>query len=108
MVGATFDEILQHALGDEAERVRCAEAAEYERFQTRFATSAYSPRPSAPALPPCFRTLGLDAGASIDDVRKAFRRLAFAAHPDRGGPPEPFINLETAYRAALRVVAHAA
>lgn len=33
-----------------------------------------------------FRTLGLDPGASWDDVKSAFRRLALACHPDVAGP----------------------
>lgn len=33
-----------------------------------------------------FRALGLDPGASWDDVKSAFRRLALVCHPDVAGP----------------------
>jgi curved DNA-binding protein CbpA len=32
-----------------------------------------------------YRTLGLSPGASLDEIRRAYRRLAKANHPDSAG-----------------------
>ncbi len=46
--------------------------------------------------------LGLDAAATAAEVRRAFRRLALAQHPDRqGGSHAAFVALGSAYREAL-------
>lgn len=41
-------------------------------------------RPHHPGLA-ALRALGLDVGATADDVRAAFRRKAHEEHPDKGG-----------------------
>lgn len=51
-----------------------------------------------------FRVLGLPADASVAEIRVARRRLAVAAHPDRGGSEEAMKALNVAFEAA---VAHA-
>ena len=35
--------------------------------------------------------------ASQDEIRKAFRKLALKEHPDKGGDPEKFKDISTAY-----------
>ena len=47
-----------------------------------------------------FDELGLDAGASADEVRSAYRSLAKEAHPDRGGTEAEFKQLQDAYTTA--------
>jgi hypothetical protein len=42
--------------------------------------------------------LGLPEGASIASIKRAYRRLAKAHHPDLGGDVEAFHRLERAYR----------
>jgi len=42
--------------------------------------------------------LGLDPGADVDAVKRAFRTLAHDLHPDRGGDPRAFQDLHVAYR----------
>jgi len=42
--------------------------------------------------------LGIDAGADLDAVKRAFRTLAHDLHPDRGGDPRAFSDLHVAYR----------
>ncbi len=47
------------------------------------------------------RLLGLEAGASREAIKRAYRRLAKAHHPDLGGDPEAFHRLDAAYRLLL-------
>ena len=51
--------------------------------------------------PACMQRLGLLPPYSIDDVKKAYRNLAKAAHPDGGGNPEAFAALHQDYERAL-------
>jgi hypothetical protein len=66
-----------------------------------------APRPASateerarPADP--FAVLGVDASASLDDVKAAFRKRALEHHPDQGGSPESFMRIKRAYDAILR------
>lgn len=45
--------------------------------------------------------LGLRIPCTVDDVKAAYRRLAFDSHPDRGGDAAVFRSVDRAYRAAL-------
>ncbi len=47
-----------------------------------------------------FETLGLEAGASEDAVRDAYRSQVKQAHPDRGGSEAEFKQLQDAYTTA--------
>jgi hypothetical protein len=49
-----------------------------------------------------FRQLGIRPPASVEDIKAAYRRKAFQAHPDRGGDPVEFQEVEAAYRLLLR------
>ncbi|MEM1336028.1 MAG: J domain-containing protein, partial [Actinomycetota bacterium] len=51
-----------------------------------------------------FRTLGLPADASADDVRRVRRELAKRAHPDVGGVAEEMRIINDAAAAALRSI----
>ena len=44
-----------------------------------------------------YDVLGLTHGASIDEVKKAYRKLAMIHHPDKGGNPEDFKKITQAY-----------
>lgn len=54
-----------------------------------------------------FRRLGLAAGATADDVRRARRELAKQAHPDVGGDAAEMRSINDAAAAALRTLADA-
>lgn len=56
--------------------------------RTREATQ---PPPSAWSL------LGLPAGASLEDVKRAYRKRALETHPDRGGDEAAFRAVQRAY-----------
>jgi hypothetical protein len=45
--------------------------------------------------------LGLEPGASREAIKRAYRRLAKAHHPDLGGDPAAFHRLDAAYRLLL-------
>lgn len=44
-----------------------------------------------------YNVLGVPSNASKDDVRKAYRKLAMKYHPDKGGDPERFQEIQSAY-----------
>lgn len=45
-----------------------------------------------------YETLGLNKGASTDEIKKAYRSMAMKYHPDRGGDEQRFKEIEEAYR----------
>ena len=69
-----------------------------EFYPTRAAAQGDAPDVAEAA----FRTLGLRAPATIDEIKAAYRLHARTAHPDRGGDPDEFRIIEAAYRRLLR------
>jgi hypothetical protein len=59
--------------------------------------------PLAVPCPACFVALGLPAGASLDEVKSAFRSRVWSAHPDAGGDGRDFVQLRRHYEAAVRL-----
>ena len=55
-------------------------------------------RPTAHAAAHC-EVLGLEVGASPEEVKKAYRKLVRTEHPDKGGDHDKFIAIQTAYTA---------
>lgn len=45
-----------------------------------------------------YQTLGVDRGATPDEIKQAYRRLASQHHPDKGGDKNKFQEIEQAYR----------
>jgi hypothetical protein len=56
---------------------------------------ARTPR-STPAAS-SWSVLGLEAGATLVEVKRAFRQRALETHPDRGGRAEDFVAIQRAY-----------
>jgi DnaJ-class molecular chaperone len=44
-----------------------------------------------------YQTLGVGKGATPEDIKKAYRRMAAQHHPDRGGNTEDFQKIQAAY-----------
>ena len=44
-----------------------------------------------------YQALGIQKGASDDEIKKAYRKLAIKHHPDKGGNPEDFKRVQGAY-----------
>lgn len=49
-----------------------------------------------------YRTLGLAVGASEEEIKKAYRKLASIHHPDKGGDTKKFQEIQTAYDAIVK------
>lgn len=60
-----------------------------------------SPPAPAGSKPWALGVLGLAAGASAADVKRAFRAMALRMHPDHGGDAAGFVELKRAYDVAL-------
>jgi DnaJ domain len=52
--------------------------------------------------PSVWATLGLEARATVSEIKAAYRKRAFATHPDRGGTADAFRALQSAYESALK------
>jgi len=46
-----------------------------------------------------YNILEVPKNASADEIKKAFRKKALKAHPDKGGDPEHFKEISMAYEA---------
>lgn len=44
-----------------------------------------------------YEVLGVEKNATYDQIKKAYRKLALRAHPDKGGDPEKFKEITNAY-----------
>lgn len=44
-----------------------------------------------------YLVLGIEKNSNDDDIKKAFRKLALREHPDKGGNPEKFKEIQSAY-----------
>ena len=44
-----------------------------------------------------YELIGVSKTATTEEIKKAFRKLALKAHPDKGGDPEKFKEISVAY-----------
>jgi hypothetical protein len=63
-------------------------------------TAAPSEERAKPVDP--YALLGVDATASLEDLKVAFRKKALEHHPDHGGAPELFMAVKRAYDNAVK------
>jgi hypothetical protein len=49
-----------------------------------------------------WQTLGLEPGATLAEIKQAYRARALQTHPDRGGSADAFRAVHSAYEAALK------
>lgn len=68
------------------------------RFSDFFATRAAAMAGAGRLTTAAFSRLGIVPPASVEEIKAAYRREALKAHPDRGGKPEEFHEVESAYR----------
>jgi hypothetical protein len=69
--------------------------------RARYFTTPYEDRKEQWA-PPHLAALGLSAGATAQDIKAAYRCLARQHHPDCGGDPEKFKEIQSAYETAMK------
>lgn len=65
-------------------------------FGGGFGGRAGSPRKEVDTMK-LYNILGVEKSASDSDIKKAYRKLAMKAHPDKGGDPEKFKEISHAY-----------
>lgn len=89
-------------------RVECTGCAYIAATLAAFSDHYQAMRPTPPPEPPpaCLAALGLGWGATVADVRHAYRRLVKQVHPDHAGPASAaaFRELRAQYEAALALV----
>jgi DnaJ domain len=62
--------------------------------------SAPAPKPQRPRVAPptsAWALLGLAPGASLAELKRAYRQRALETHPDQGGEAEQFLQVQRAY-----------
>jgi hypothetical protein len=96
-----FADLLQAALAGPAEpRPETPFERSLRMFEGTLATLAGADGLVSAA--PWTRELGIDLPCTVADVKRAFRRLAFATHPDRpGGSHEAFVRAQALLDQAL-------
>jgi hypothetical protein len=59
------------------------------------------PRAREAARPSALSILGVEPTATLDEIKRAFRKRALETHPDRGGDAEAFRTVQRAYEQAV-------
>jgi hypothetical protein len=70
---------------------------------TRAGSGHEAPKPRTTAnATSVWQTLGLEAGATVVEIKRAYRARALQTHPDRGGSAEEFRAVQSAYESAMK------
>lgn len=83
------DEVFQRFIKQEFERMKASGYTQGQRNYSYVNQNIKFPEKE-------FKLLGLSPQASVEDIRKQYRKLAIKAHPDRGGSNEQFNQLTIA------------
>lgn len=83
------------AEADRQERARTEERAQAQREADEWFRAAFARFDEAPAE--AFEVLGLAVSATLEQIKAAHRRLAKQHHPDKGGDPAKFREVQVAY-----------
>jgi hypothetical protein len=100
--------LAERAAGRPLERIDGGWAAAWKRVRAGLpAFPARAPRPAVGAADRArpvdpHAVLGVTPGATLDDLKAAYRLKALEHHPDRGGDPAAFIALKRAFDAIAR------
>jgi DnaJ domain len=81
-------------------RVLLGQAPWVVRARGTAETSGAPPTRTPTAGPSIWKTLGLSSTATADELKRAYRARALATHPDRGGDPEAFRAVQSAFEEA--------
>lgn len=73
---------------------RCGATSILERAYTGFAR--------LPAGRDWLQVFGLQRGATTEQIKQAYRKMVVGVHPDNGGSPERFREVQEAYENAIR------
>jgi len=74
-----------------------------EPWPSAQADSSEAARPRAAGnAPSIWQTLGLQSGATVVEIKQAYRARALQTHPDRGGNAEQFRAVHSAYETAMK------
>jgi len=90
-------------LGQPPWGVRGKGAASSDAHRGRSTTATTNAAPAATTS--IWATLGITARATAADLKRAFHQRALATHPDRGGDPEAFRQVQRAFKEAQRRIA---
>jgi len=90
-------ELRQRLRPNSSRRTRTDQRSTDQRSSDRRQSNAQAWTSSSDAL----AVLGLQAGASQEAIKKAFRRLVKQHHPDMGGSAEAFRRISEAYQSLM-------
>jgi hypothetical protein len=96
--GATFDDDFWSAANAQYQGTNNTYQKTYQ-----YAYSASTQTPPRPKTVPAWcKTLGLKQTATPKEIKSRYRELAKKYHPDKGGDPKKFAEIQNAYEDAIR------
>jgi hypothetical protein len=77
--------------------------AEREEWMRLIITAAQGPVNAPKTVRHFYDVLGLPEDATLNQIKKTYRKLALKSHPDKGGNPEQFLATQEAYEVLAAV-----